>query len=100
MRQILIDAGESTTVAQRVLAEYKLQPHDGHRAVRYERARRGQAALRAAFAEDTAVARTLCYLLVPDYACVNAIVPPARRYAMPAACQPAAERIQRWLARR
>lgn len=45
------------------------------------------ASVRRAFAYDSLTQRALCYLLAPDYACINALLPLERQYAIPPACQ-------------
>ena len=97
--QILADAGVSRAAAHDILRRYAAQvPTQVHLASRSAVARQAQALMRAAFAVDDATRRTLCYLLVPDFLCVNALLPAARRYPLPRGCNETLERIERALA--
>lgn len=98
LRRVLADAGVGSAAAREILARYEeAAPAQRHHAARHAVARRAQEAMRVAFAVDDATRRTLCYLLVPDYLCVNALLPAARRYALPSGCNATLARIEREL---
>jgi hypothetical protein len=98
---ILTDAGLSEAAARAVLARYEEQERahmHTHRAVHSHVASRAQAAMRRAFAEDEPTQRAVCYLLVPDYVCVNRLLPPERRYGLPPACAAVHARVKEGMA--
>ena len=97
-------AGLTEAAASRLLDEYTVAREAAHsiglgNASRRhgEQAGRVQSAMRRAFAHDAGVARSVCYLLIPDYVCLAELLGPERAYELPAPCRQPLQLVLRHL---
>ena len=95
LRAVLQLSGVAETIGQTVLdtvRDYRpkrahyVAPGENRSKVGQQVVRQAKGALLHAFAEDPTTQRALCFLLAPDYACLNRLVPKEHRYRIPTQC--------------
>lgn len=93
VRTLLSRAGVADAAASRLLDEYTRARATARSSLANASRRHGaqaamvQSALRHAFESDAGVARSVCYLLIPDYVCLSELLGPRRAYELPAPCR-------------